>query len=198
MRYPENSALIVVDVQNDFAHPDGSLFVEGAPAAMSQIISAVEQAAEVGVPVLYTQDWHPPTTPHFMPQGGVWPVHCVAETWGAAFHDDLPVVGPVVRKGVDGGDGYSGFSVRDPESGQEQATELARMLRERDVTHVVVVGLATDVCVAATVVDAREEGFEVSVVASATAAVELQDGDTAAALARMRDAGAQVQGEPAR
>jgi nicotinamidase/pyrazinamidase len=198
MRYREGTALVVVDVQNDFADPEGSLFVRGAEAAVDRVVEEVLAADEAGVPVLYTADWHPPRTPHFDTDGGVWPVHCVADTWGSAFHPALPVVGPVVRKGVDGSDGYSGFAVRDPSSGESTATELEQLLRDRGVTALVVTGIATDVCVAATVLDARRLGFDVTVVAGATAAVELAPGDAAAALARMRDAGAVVEGEPAR
>lgn len=116
---------------------------------------------------------------------------------GAAFHPDLPIRGDVVTKGTDGGDGYSGFSVRDPESGEESATELAGLLKQHDIRHIVVVGIATDVCVNATVADARRLGFDVTVLADATAAVELKQGDTQAALDQMRQAGAIVEGEPA-
>ena len=191
-RYTPGTALVVVDVQNDFADPRGSLYVEGAEAAVARVREEIAAAREAGVPVLYTQDWHPERTPHFTTDGGVWPPHCVGGTWGAEFHPDLPVDGPVVRKGVGGEDGYSGFSVRDPESGEESATELERLLRERDVTKVVVVGIATDVCVRATVLDALDRGFEVTVVADATAAVELEPGDRDHALAEMSTAGAVV------
>lgn len=196
MRYRPGTALVVVDVQNDFADPGGSLYVQGAESAVARVIEEIDAADEAAVPIIYTADWHPERTPHFDTDGGVWPVHCVADTWGAAFHPDLPVRGPVVRKGVDGGDGYSGFSVRDPQSGRESATELARLLHDRDVTHVVVAGIATDVCVKATVADARRLGFDVTVPADATAAVEMQPGDTETALQEMRDAGAVVEGEP--
>jgi nicotinamidase/pyrazinamidase len=195
-RYPPGTALVVVDVQNDFADPGGSLYVQGAEVAVARVVDEVAQAEAAGAPVLYTADWHPPSTPHFDTEGGVWPVHCVGGTWGAAFHPDLPVVGPVVRKGVDGGDGYSGFSVRDPRSGEAHATELDRLLREHGVDRLVVTGIATDVCIAATVEDARRLGYEVTVLAGATAAVELAEGDTDAALQRMRDAGAVVEGRP--
>lgn len=192
------TALLVVDVQNDFAHPDGSLYVSGAEAAIAAIHDEILAAEEAGAPIVYTADWHPPVTPHFADHGGVWPVHCVADTWGAAFHAALPVHGPVVRKGVDGQDGYSGFSVRDPESGETEDTELHRLLQERDVHHLLVTGIATDVCVAATVADARRLGYEVTVLAAATAGVEMQDGDIDAALAAMRAQGAAVIGTPPR
>lgn len=197
MRYQSDTALVVVDVQNDFADPHGSLYVNGAEAAVARVVQEVDAADHAGTPIFYTADWHPPQTPHFDTAGGVWPVHCVADTWGAAFHPDLPIRGDVVTKGTDGGDGYSGFSVRDPESGEESATELAGLLKQHDIRHIVVVGIATDVCVNATVADARRLGFDVTVLADATAAVELKQGDTQAALDQMRQAGAIVEGEPA-
>jgi nicotinamidase/pyrazinamidase len=197
MEYASGMALVVVDVQNDFAHPDGSLYVSGAEAAVARVVEEVEAAVAAGVPVFCTADWHPAETPHFTTGGGVWPVHCVAGTWGAAFHDDLRAPGAVVRKGVDGGDGYSGFSVRDPESGEDSSTALEGLLRDRDVDHVVVVGIATDVCVAATVADGRRLGFDVTVLADATAGVEREPGDVERALAEMREAGAVVVGQPA-
>jgi nicotinamidase/pyrazinamidase len=192
MRYGSGSALVVVDVQHDFAHPDGSLFVEGGEEVVAAVNREVERAIACGAPVLYTQDWHPPETPHFDAFGGVWPVHCVQGTWGAELHDALAVEGPVVRKGVDGGDGYSGFSVRDPETGTEAATDLDRLLRERDVEHVVVVGLAQDVCVRATALDAQRLGYRTEVVLGATAAVELQPGDADRTVAELREAGVAI------
>ena len=100
--YDAQTALIVVDVQNDFADPEGSLSVSGGDAVVPLINDEIADARGQGALVVYTQDWHPPDTPHFAKDGGIWPVHCVGETWGAEFHPDLVVDGPVVRKGVDG------------------------------------------------------------------------------------------------
>jgi nicotinamidase/pyrazinamidase len=188
-RYDANTALLVVDVQNDFADPAGSLFVNGATAVVKMVNGEARQATENGAIVVYTQDWHPASTPHFAKDGGIWPVHCVADTWGAAFHPDLSVVGPTVRKGVEGEDGYSGFSMKDPETGATTATELEALLRDRGVTKVVVVGLATDYCVSATAIDATRLGFEVEVLQDAIASVDLDDGDGQKALASMAAAG---------
>src|SRR5690606_17983132 len=133
-----------------FADPQGSLYVQGGEKVVSAVNREIERARAAGAAVVYTLDWHPPETPHFQPQGGVWPVHCVRDTWGAQPHPELDFDGPAIRKGVDGSDGYSGFTTRDPETGAEEATELDRVLRERDIDHVVVVGLALDYCVKAT------------------------------------------------
>ena len=118
MRYDPHTALIVVDVQNDFADPAGSLSVTGGEAVVDAVNTQVEAAVSGGALVAYTQDWHPPSTPHFAKDGGIWPVHCVAETWGAELHPRLVVAGSVVHKGVSGEDGYSGFTMRDPLTGE--------------------------------------------------------------------------------
>ena len=196
-RFDARSALIVVDLQNDFADPRGSLAVSGADrviAAVNELIAAAEAA---GGPIFYTQDWHPERTPHFVTDGGLWPVHCVADSWGAQLHPELRRAagggGPVVRKGANGEDGYSGFTMRDPQSGEQRATELEALLRERDIERVAVVGLATDYCVKATALDALALGFETTVVARAAAAVDLAAGDGEAALAELAAAGASIE-----
>jgi nicotinamidase/pyrazinamidase len=191
-RYDAATALLIVDVQNDFADPDGSLYVRGGEMVVPLIDAEVSGAKAVGAPVFYTQDWHPASTPHFAKDGGIWPVHCVADTWGARLHPGLRVEGPVVRKGQHGEDGYSGFRMRDPLSGRTEPTELEGLLRAAGVERLVVAGLATDYCVEATVLDARALGLAVTVLTSAIRAVDLVDGDGMRALARMREAGAHL------
>jgi nicotinamidase/pyrazinamidase len=190
--YDPSTALVVVDVQNDFADPAGSLYVAGGDEVVERINEEIHRAtAEDGI-VVYTQDWHPPSTPHFAKDGGIWPVHCVAGTWGSELHPELAVAGPSVHKGSNGEDGYSGFTMRDPATGEDEPTELEGFLRDRGVTTVVVAGLATDYCVLGTVLDARRLGFEAVVLAEAVAAVEVTPGDGERALAEMAEAGAQV------
>lgn len=191
-RYDERTALVVVDLQNDFADPAGSLSVPGGEAIIPIVNEAVRTARDGRAMVVATQDWHPESTPHFARDGGIWPVHCVHDTWGAAFHPDLTVDGEIVHKGVDGGDGYSAFSVRDPESGETSPTTLEALLRERGIRRLVIGGLATDYCVVETALDARLLGFEVTVLRDAVRAVDREPGDGGRALARMRDAGAEV------
>jgi nicotinamidase/pyrazinamidase len=186
------AALIVVDVQNDFADPKGSLYVRDGETVVPVINEQVEAARTAGALVVYTQDWHPESTPHFQKDGGIWPVHCVRETWGAELHPDLDVVGESVKKGTGGEDGYSAFSVRDSRTGETASTRLEAMLRERGVQAVTVCGLATDYCVVETVLDARRLGFETEVLSGAIRAVDLHSGDGDRALERMREAGAAV------
>lgn len=190
--FSPTTCLIVVDVQNDFADPAGSLFVSGAPRVFETINQAIVSAAEAGALVVRTQDWHPTHTPHFAKDGGIWPDHCVAETWGAEFHPDLVAEGPVVQKGTGGEDGYSGFTVRDPESGESSPTELHGLLSSRGVTRVVVVGLATDYCVMETAIDAVNLGYDTELLADGIAAVDLAPGDGARAIAAMATAGVTV------
>jgi nicotinamidase/pyrazinamidase len=193
-RYDERSALIVVDVQNDFADPAGSLAVAGAPEILPTINAEIERAENAGALIVYTQDWHPEVTPHFARDGGVWPVHCVHDTWGAALHPSLRVAGESerVRKGVGGEDGYSAFTVRDPVTGDEHPTQLESLLRGRGIERVAVCGLATDYCVRATVLDAARLGFETAVLVDAVGAVNLEQGDDERALAEMSEAGAHL------
>jgi nicotinamidase/pyrazinamidase len=191
--YDEHTALLVVDVQNDFADPNGSLFVDGADRIIGAVNDEIERATVGGALVVYTQDWHPPTTPHFYKDGGIWPEHCVQETWGAAFRPDLKIDGEIVRKGADGKDGYSAFSVRDPESGETSPTTLEALLRGHGIERLVICGLATDYCVVETVLDARALGFPVDVLARAVRAVDLDPGDGERAFARMSAAGATIE-----
>ena len=189
--YDPGVALVVVDVQNDFADPSGSLSVAGAEAVIPIVNAALWDAADGGAVIVATQDWHPESTPHFAKDGGVWPVHCVADSWGADLHPalSLPSDAPRVKKGANGEDGYSGFTMRDPVSGDETATELDSLLRERGVERVVVCGLATDYCVKATALDAVRLGYRVELLDGAVAAVELEPGDGGRALDEMRAAG---------
>ena len=190
-RYDARTALVVVDLQNDFADPAGGLSVTGGEAVVPTVNAHVREAIEEGALVVATQDWHPETTPHFAKDGGIWPAHCVGGTWGAELHPafDLPADAPRVRKGANGEDGYSGFTMRDPESGEETPTELEGLLRERGIGHVVVCGLATDYCVKATAIDAARRGFETVVLGEAIAAVNLEPADGDRALDEMREAG---------
>jgi nicotinamidase/pyrazinamidase len=190
--YDPQTALLVVDVQNDFASSDGGLYVDEGEAIVPVINAEIASAKAAGAHVIYTADWHPATTPHFAKDGGIWPVHCVGDTWGSEFHPDLVFDGPVVHKGVNGEDGYSGFTTRDPVTAETVPTSLPKMLEELGVTKVVVAGLATDYCVLSTVLDARERGLDATVLSGAIRAVDLKPGDGDRAIEQMRGAGAQI------
>jgi nicotinamidase/pyrazinamidase len=188
--FSPTSALVVVDMQNDFTDPTGSLSVGGGEVVLGTVNAAIIRAAASGSPVFYTQDWHPESTPHFAKDGGIWPVHCVGGTWGAELHPRLIVAGPIVRKGTNGEDGYSGFTMRHPTSGDTIPTELESLLS--GIEQVVVVGLALDYCVKDTALDAARLGFVTVVPRSTTAAVNLDPGDGERASATLEAAGVSV------
>jgi nicotinamidase/pyrazinamidase len=188
--YDPTTALLVVDTQNDFADPNGSLYVKGGEEVVPFINSEIARAQLSGARIFYTQDWHPESTPHFKKDGGIWPVHCVQGTWGAELHPDLVVGGPIVQKGSNGEDGYSGFTMRDPVSGREVPTPLGDMLAAAAVTNLVIAGLATDYCVKSTVLDARERGYPITVLHNGIRPVEVNAGDGDRAIEEMFAAGA--------
>lgn len=191
--YDASTALIIVDVQNDFGDPAGALYVQGGEEVVAVANAETEAVLAAGGIVVYTQDWHPPDTPHFAKDGGVWPVHCVRDGWGAELHPDLRMAGEVFRKGSNGEDGYSGFAMRDPVSGEESSTGLIEYLRERAITSAVVLGLATDYCVKATALDAVRHGLATTLVTTGIRAVNLEPGDGDAAIEAMRAAGVRVE-----
>jgi nicotinamidase/pyrazinamidase len=175
---PRTDALIVVDVQRDFC-PGGALAVPDGDAVVPVINRLLALADWLTVA---TRDWHPADHCSFTAQGGIWPVHCVAETPGAAFHPALEAarIQAVVSKAATrDSEAYSGF----------QGTDLAAQLRTRGIHRLFVTGLATDYCVKATALDARQTGAEVVVLADAIRGVEVRPGDCAAALAAMQSAG---------
>jgi nicotinamidase/pyrazinamidase len=194
VRYGPLVALIVVDVQNDFADPAGGLAVPGGDRIIEAVNREIRQAGAERALVVATQDWHPEHTPHFARDGGPWPVHCVAGTWGAELHPalTLPAGAPRIRKGANGEDGYSGFTMHDPETGATTPTELETLLRDAGVERVVIVGLATDHCVKATALDAARLGFATTVLPDAVAAVDVEPGDGDRAIAAMRAAGVHI------
>src|SRR4051794_39455894 len=175
-------ALVIVDFQNDFT-PGGALAVAGGDEIAERVNElAADDRFDL---VVATRDWHPRDHGSFHEKGGPWPVHCVQGTEGAELHPSLDRsrVDVVVDKGQDPAtEGYSGF----------EATNLEELLRERDVDRLTVVGLATDVCVKNTVLDARRLGFEVTVDPDAVRAVDVNPGDGERALEAMRAAGAAV------
>ena len=153
-------ALIIVDVQNDFCE-GGSLAVAGG-AAVARDVSAKLAGAGAWDHVVATKDFHVDPGTHFQE----WPAHCVAGTPGSDFHPELATdrIEAVFHKGAHAA-AYSGFE------GVSDGTGLAQWLRDRDVTEVDVVGIATDYCVKATALDAVREGFATAVLTDLTAAV---------------------------
>ncbi len=193
---PEVRALVIVDVQNDFCE-GGSLAVAGGAAVAAEITQHVIHHAADYSHVVATADWHVDPGAHFSDTPDYvdsWPVHCVADSEGAEFHPALAgavrQVEAVFRKGEFAA-AYSGFEGRGNDA---DASSLADWLRARDVEHVDVVGIATDHCVRATALDAREAGFATTVLLDLTAGVARPTTD--AALEQLAGAGIRLVGSP--
>ncbi|WP_158234136.1 bifunctional nicotinamidase/pyrazinamidase [Oceaniglobus indicus] len=194
---PDLSALLVIDVQNDFC-PGGALAVAGG----DDIVPGINALMDGFDAVILSQDWHPAGHSSFasshpgrapmamidMPYGAqvLWPDHCVQGSNGAAFHPDLRVDGDlIIRKGFNPAiDSYSAFFEND----HTTPTGLEGYLRNRGIGRLTLVGLALDFCVNYSAVDAARLGFDVTVRRDLCRAIDL-DGSLAAAEAEMAAAG---------
>jgi nicotinamidase/pyrazinamidase len=176
-------ALIVVDVQNDFC-PGGRLAIAEGDAVVPVVNAWIAAARPAGVPVFASRDWHPVGHVSFEDQDGPWPRHCVQDSEGAAFHPALrlPEDAVVVTKGVR-------FD-HDQNSAFDE-TGLAPYLQRHGIQRVWIAGLALDVCVAATALDAKAAGFETHVIVAATRPVTPEGGREA--LARLAAAGVHLE-----
>ncbi|MCS7238880.1 MAG: bifunctional nicotinamidase/pyrazinamidase [Thermoguttaceae bacterium] len=195
-------ALIIVDVQNDFC-PGGSLPVPDG----DQVVPVINRIQPLFELVIATQDWHPANHVSFaanhpgrnvgdvievdgLPQI-LWPVHCVQDSPGAAFHPDLDTsrIVHIVRKGTDPRvDSYSGFF----DNARRRDTGLAKLLRELGVSEVTICGLATDYCVKFTALDAKELGFDTTVIVDACRGVDLRPEDVSEAIRLMQSRGIKI------
>jgi len=176
-------ALILVDLQNDFC-PGGSLAVKEGDA----VVPVVNELQKHFALVVATKDWHPAGHSSFET---LWPPHCVQETAGAEFVAELETsrIAHTFLKGTDMEiDSYSGFF----DNEHKRATGLGDYLQERGVTGVTVAGLATDYCVKFTALDAISLGFNTTLIADACRGVEVNEGDTARAIAEMSAAGVNI------
>lgn len=172
-----DDALIVVDVQNDFL-PGGTLAVANGDAVIGPLNRYIARFRSANCPIVLTRDWHPKDHCSFQPQGGPWPIHCVADSKGAKFstaldHDphDLVISKGTAREP----DAYSGF----------QGTDLIHRLRDRHILTVFIGGLATDYCVYHTVMDAIAAGFQIYLLSDACRGVNLRPNDSDHAVADM-------------
>ncbi len=179
----QGDALLIVDVQNDFC-PGGALPVPEGDQVIAVLNDWINAAVDRSVPVIASRDWHPVDHCSFEHRGGPWPVHCVQDTHGAAFHDRLQLPPHTIRvsKGTRfDQDAYSAF----------ENTGLAGELRRRNIKRLWVGGLAQDVCVRDTVVAGAGEGFDMRVIRAATRPVDPANGRQA--LQDMQEAGARIE-----
>ncbi|MCP1727319.1 nicotinamidase/pyrazinamidase [Natronospira proteinivora] len=182
IEFKKGDALLIVDVQNDFC-PGGALEVPDGDTVIAPLNQAIEAARQTDTPVIASRDWHPEGHCSFEAQGGPWPEHCVQDSFGAAFHPDLrlPADVEIISKGQSlDRDQYSALD----------DTGLGQQLRNRGIKRLWIGGLAQDVCVHATVLDALSQGFEVKLLASATRPVDPDKGD--AVMDEMREKGAET------
>jgi nicotinamidase/pyrazinamidase len=182
-----DSALVIVDLQNDFC-PGGSLAVRQGDAIVPVVNRYIALFTMRGLPVFASRDWHPPVTSHFKEYGGIWPPHCIRETYGAAFHPDLqlPPDAVILSKGTScTHDDYSAFQGRDAEG-----RPFPDILAELGIKRLYVCGLATDYCVRETVLEALRRGLETTVLTDAVRGVDLTPGDSQRAMDAMRGSGA--------
>ncbi|QEG40881.1 bifunctional nicotinamidase/pyrazinamidase [Roseimaritima ulvae] len=202
MTQPNTDVLLLVDLQNDFIE-GGALAVQGG----ADVIAVANALMPHFQHVIATQDWHPSDHQSFASQNPelaigdsflldglpqtAWPDHCIQDSHGAAFAGALnqKAIQHVVRKGTDRQiDSYSGFF----DNGHQRSTGLADYLRQQGIERVFVMGLATDYCVRATVLDAFAEGFGVCLVLDGCRGVNLQPGDVERAIFDMQNAGAEL------
>lgn len=185
------TALILVDIQNDFCKggslevPEGDLIVSGINNLINNNHFDV---------IIATQDYHPINHSSFLknnPEKGIWPVHCVENTFGANFHPNLNVekINKIIRKGSNPNiDSYSGFFDNDKVS----STGLDNYLKENNITKVIIVGLALDYCVKATAIDSFNLGFNTEVLTYLTRAVNISPNDGNNAIIEMKKLGIKI------
>ncbi|OMH40607.1 nicotinamidase [Desulfurobacterium indicum] len=178
----EKDALIVVDVQKDFC-PGGALPVPFGDKVVEPLNFYIKVFSSSGLPIFATRDWHPENHISFKKNGGLWPVHCLQNSEGAEFHDNLrlPPDTFIINKGDRPElEAYSGF----------QGTLLEFLLKERGIRRIFVGGLATDYCVKHTVIGGLNLGYQVFLLSDAVAAVNINPQDGEAAVLEMLDRGA--------
>ena len=180
--FRNGDALIIVDVQTDFC-PGGALAIDGGDQVIPVLNRWIDAAVYAGVPIYASRDWHPVDHISFKESGGLWPRHCIQDSHGAGFHPELRLPESTVKitKGVR-------FD-QDQNSVFDQ-TGLAVQLRKDGIKRLFVGGLAEDVCVLASVLDGRREGFDVVLIPDATRPVTADGGEKARR--EMRAAGARL------
>jgi nicotinamidase/pyrazinamidase len=180
-------ALLIVDVQNDFC-PGGALGVPEGDKIIPAINKYIRIFTKKKLPIFATRDWHSVRTKHFKDFGGLWPVHCLQSSRGAAFHLDLKLSKDTILlyKGMDPEkDSYSSFHASD-----DRGVDLEKILGIMGISEIYIGGLATDYCVRFTAKDALKKGFKVKILVDAIKGVNLKAGDSDKALKEIVKLGA--------
>jgi len=188
-QYPQTGdALLIIDLQNDFL-PGGALAVSDGDAVIAPLQAWIDRFVRERLPILATRDCHPADHCSFHEQGGPWPVHCVADSWGAAVTPALKlpptalIIDKPCRADIETYDGFSG-------------TRLDETLHQQNIQRLWGGGLATDYCVLNTVLEGLRRGYEVFLLTQAIRAVDLQPDDGQRALATMTALGAVIWDDP--
>ena len=199
-------ALLLIDLQNDFCE-GGALAVAQGDATINIANLAIAACRHANIPVVASQDWHPADHRSFAVNSAAevwttgeldglpqvwWPVHCVQHQPGAAFHPELnsATIDFTVYKGEDPAiDSYSAFF----DNGKRAATPLHDWLKQQQISHLIVMGLATDYCVKYSVLDALALGYQVTLLADGCRGVNMQPEDSQQAIEQMQQAGAEIQ-----
>ncbi|WP_200762240.1 nicotinamidase [Nitrosophilus alvini] len=183
IKITDHDALIVVDMQKDFL-PGGALPVSGADKIIPNINMYIKLFEENSNPVYFTRDWHPKEHISFKGQGGIWPPHCIQDSEGAMFDENLYIPADnkfVISKGVlKEFDAYSGF----------QGTVLNELLKEKGIKRVFICGVATDYCVKNTLLGAVNLGYFTILLKDGIKGVDINPGDTENAIDAMMQKGA--------
>ncbi|PIJ51635.1 nicotinamidase [Erwinia sp. OLTSP20] len=198
-------ALLLIDIQNDFC-PGDALAVPGGDRVVDVANHYIAQWKRQGGRVIASQDWHPANHGSFAVNAGApvgdsgqlngieqvwWPVHCVQNSPGAAFHPSLTsqYIDLIIHKGMDPAyDSYSAFR----DNGHQHDTGLDSWLRQHQITTLTIMGLATDYCVRFSVIDALSAGYQVNVITAGCRGVNLKPDDSVLALSEMQQKGAQI------
>ena len=199
----KNSALLVIDIQNDFCE-GGALAVKDANSIIPVVNKLIDYFKNIDSFIIATKDWHPINHRSFainsckeigefgelegLPQV-FWPIHCVQDTFGSEFHSDLLPIENIIYKGQDFlVDSYSGFF----DNGKIHKTDLDKILKENEIKTLYVVGLATDYCVKYSVLDALTLGYNVFLIEDAIKGVNLSENDSQKAIDEMIVAGTKL------
>ncbi|AVX38079.1 bifunctional nicotinamidase/pyrazinamidase [Yersinia massiliensis] len=200
-----NTALLLVDLQNDFC-PGGALPVSEGDSVIAVANHVINACLNLDIPIIASQDWHPVEHRSFAVNSNAepwtigdlnglaqvwWPVHCVQDTLGSAWHPQLQheAIMATFRKGQDPEiDSYSAFFDND----RRAKTLLDDWLKQQDINHLLVMGLATDYCVKYSVLDALALGYKATVIVDGCRGVNIQPQDSQQAFDAMRDAGAEL------
>lgn len=178
----KNTALIVVDVQNDFC-PGGSLAVPQSDRIIHVLNKYIDIFTKIDLPIFASRDWHPLNSKHFVTSGGKWPPHCIQNTFGAQFHSELhlPPQTIIISKGVNPEEnGYSAFEGRN-----SHGQFLKEILDEKKIGSLWIGGLATEYCVKTTAIDGQKAGLKVFILLDALQGINLSPLDSQNAIEEM-------------